>query len=740
MPRVHRRGASSTLLSLLASASPFAVSAACSCGGTAASVVANVSLERCVQRCRDSVGGCSRAEHFSQGGCCALGVGPEGCGAGWTAATPAADACGFGEGKAQLGGSCASCGAGTASHADLGDLAGIWRLKDSSGSSAGSLKVGAGGEAAYSTGVKGQFLLWHPRADAKYSGAFFLQHRAENAGVEPGWDYAWLEDMVDGSRIAPRLVVRRFCGAAAGGSAKCAPPQRSSPEGSSFFEDSFTGEREAGAAVVGSPCDLLEGQGGNNEPDGCCAAAIATVEVLKQAFSMSVYVSSSRTRWDSLPLINATWNGGAVFQNATLAFSSENAELCEGVAPGLTGGIAVARRGSCVFAQKSQTAYDAGAKGLVLVNLPSQPMPEFIKNSEGATSNPPIPTWMIDAVKGEEVLAALTQGSGATIQVGRWRAFSDASLQALCCASSCRARVEGAAAEGRAGGINTADVCAAANCVSAQPTPAPASAVLPRADSTSCAPCPAGLAASVPGRAHCAPCGDGYEASGTGCSACPTGTAGLGGTCAACGAGFVPDGLRQSCVAAPTLPPTPAPTPKPTCPVCAPINTCPPAQILIREASSGFNWGALFGSSFLISAVCGLGWLLRKMHASYQETGTVDTLAILRSAFCGGSLLALPAAMMAAATVGRPAAKSGEKKEEEEREDPEEPPEKEQKPKGGRRREEEEEEPQQQPRRKKQSNEDEEFGGGKGRRSAPLDDEEPEAGTRRSRSGRRERD
>ncbi|CAE8600488.1 unnamed protein product, partial [Polarella glacialis] len=633
----------------------------------------NATLKRCLQRCRDdALGLCSRVAYGGPGGSdCALGVGLTGCdSSSWTlhSVAEASSSCGFGRGSVGSGGSCAPCPRGSASHADPGDLVGPWQLKDEGGNLLGRLEVARGGVASFPSGDRGQFVLWHSRADPNYPGAFFVDHLSNSSGGFPSsWDYAWLEDLpnpsIYNSSGGPRLVIRRFCGA---GPLQCGSTSSgTSPEGSPYFIRTVFGFRESGREL---PCQLLEGEGlaPLGEPTGlCCTGAGKGVSMNTQTsvgFTASFQVPSIG-RWDYIRLINATWNNEPFngLSGATLLVDPNDKEMCSGAGnfgssgSGSTGPVVLfAMRGNCSFTQKALAAALVGASALIIANIDGSVAPDYLTIPDGSSVTPVIPAWMIEASVGSDLLAALTLGTGRTGVVERMgtpQISNDSSLQELCCVSTCRSRVVGAAAAGRVS-LDVSQVCAQVTCagLTASSSSPAAQMLLPRQQSTTaggvCETCSAGLAAPQLGLAACGLCSGGQMASSDGstCKPCPPGTAGDDGYCGFCKSPMAPDVLGRSCVqvsattTAPLvvttaalaqnvkLPCTQSPSPAPTWGLGSSPSSGGSSGSAATKTNTAdeFPWGTVAAVVGSLVALCFGGGALRWWYQRLDSRGDLD--------------------------------------------------------------------------------------------------------------------
>lgn len=620
-------------------------------------------LDRCRQRCRDSIGTCQQIAYHANSSCCAINVDAATCGAGWTAEARDSTFCGYGKGRPSQLASCTLCAAGTASHADVGDLAGVWSVTDPATGISGTLQVTSSGSARYGSGTVGQFVLLHPRHDENYPGAYFLQYGTSAASASPGWDYAWLEDDTE----PPTLLIRQFCGLGPG---QCA--SSTSPEGSPFFIRTLRGTLQV-AAVAEADCMLLEGTGlptGSSALGACCDAATETQNLDNVT---TVYIPGVGL-WQEKVVRDAAWNQGVLthFTNASLWYDASNNLFCDSLranalsdsSPGGAPVIAVADRGTCAFAKKAQIAHEAGAVGVFVINTGNE-LPANLPRPENSNNLPtPVPLWLIDRSTGDEIKAGLTQvpAYSASARVGYPDSLAGAFTE-ICCVASCRSRVEGAVTAGRGGGINLTAICSTLEC-SAPTTAAPSGVVsLPHA-SSSCVACPNGFISGAAGRASCALCGDGETAASNkqACEPCAANSAGTGGTCSACSSGQAPDALRRQCITAvvvptpaPTPPPTPCPTPAPVVPTPYPAPTPEPVFTggggTVSTDSGGFNWGTFFGVIICIFCLAVIGWVLRRFYLSFQQTGQVDFQGTMRdfsSGVSGGANRAFSAAAGAA--------------------------------------------------------------------------------------------
>eukprot|EP00933_Yihiella_yeosuensis_P011871 TRINITY_DN11969_c0_g1_i1.p1 TRINITY_DN11969_c0_g1~~TRINITY_DN11969_c0_g1_i1.p1 ORF type:complete len:718 (+),score=125.04 TRINITY_DN11969_c0_g1_i1:98-2251(+) len=567
-------------------------------------------LDRCLQRCRDdALQSCQNIAYGGTGGSqCALGVLPAGCGTGWTVhnvSKAMSQSCGFGKGKPNSGGACAACAIGSASHADVGDLVGTWSLKDA-GTSAnlGKVTIRRGGLAVFSNGDTGQFVLWHPRSDTNYPGAFFIGRVASSSGgVGSNWDYAWLED-ASGSSTGPRLVLRSFCGA---GPVKCGTTGSStSPEGSPNFQTSAIGERLSGSEA---PCETLEGQGVSIPGVSigpCCESAKIAVSASKsqtggRSFTAAFEVSGVAS-WDDVKVVNSTWNKEPFdnLQGATLIYDSTDPELCGGgtfKGSSIAGAVVlVAKRGTCQFVEKALKAGVAGVQGVLIVNNDAA-IPEYLEPPAGSTLVPAVPAWMLEKKVGTDLITALSGTKGKLNRIGDPLLSQVGKFQDLCCGQKCKSRASSATS------LNVNSICSLVVCNGySAPVPSPPQLALPRNRSDdSCDQCPPGLAAPQQGLASCGACSDGHapSANSAACQPCPAGSAGMGGVCKVCNKSKYeePDAFRRTCMQAAPPPTSPTTTPKATVnpgPPPPPATTQRPFEV---TAAPGWGLGQGGGSS-----------------------------------------------------------------------------------------------------------------------------------------------
>eukprot|EP00928_Gymnodinium_smaydae_P038784 TRINITY_DN26663_c0_g1_i1.p1 TRINITY_DN26663_c0_g1~~TRINITY_DN26663_c0_g1_i1.p1 ORF type:complete len:823 (+),score=177.51 TRINITY_DN26663_c0_g1_i1:135-2471(+) len=615
---------------------PVAAAAAASCAALPPARLLPVSLERCLQRCRDTVAGdCRRVAVESASGRCALGVGVNGCGPGWVLHSLGAEAvCGFGLGRSSGANatSCAPCAPGKASHPTVGDLEGSWEGSDNQL----IVEVDRGGVALLPDGKRGQFVLWHVRANPNYPGAFYMERRSE-LGLVDGWDYAWLEDDFVNGSVVQRLVLRRFCGAGPG---RCSATALS-PEGSPFFNGTFVGRRreaEVSGASSGAACAALRDTASAAGGDPCCDAATALVaaqatKASTEADVLATVDAGAAGRWENVQLVGAVWNSGPPYEtlrNATpLAVSTSDPLLCAGTANGAnaSGGVLLAKRGVCNFLQKARTAAALGARAVLITNIEGSSMPEFLRPPAAETgAEPGVPVWMLARDPGDAVHDAVLRATSATAIIGPPQRLTLASgnLGLLCCEPVCHAR-------SLAAGNLDMTVCSSANCsaYTSAPTPAPtastvAPARLPGTLRPLCAPCPDGLASSESGRAACGACADGSAPGSSGtCEPCPYGYAGIGGQCAACPRGTEPDRQRARCVASTVINPRPPPSP-PT----AVVHTSAPSLrgeggsgTAAEVAGSSFDWGAFFGVLACLLVIGACLYCMKRWYSSAQAGG-----------------------------------------------------------------------------------------------------------------------
>lgn len=564
----------------------------------------NATLDRCLQRCRDDASSSCLWVGFNElSQQCAIGVNKDGCnGAGWAlhSVPPSSSICKYGLGRAvgstTATATCDLCPAGTASHANVGDLADTWDLYlDDSDSRQGVLTVTSSGQASFDDpdlGVLvGQFVLWNTRPDMNYPGAFFIEyHRKSTPSAGPqAWDYAWLEDTINGGR----LIIRRFCNSNGG---DCSASQIS-PEGSPFFQFTEVGFRSSGRNSSAASCNLLEDFSIDHVVSAaCCDAATMVARSLNDAKFVGTFDAGPAGRWQSLPMAPAVWNAKPPYytlQNVSLLVNRIDLTLCDKqsakkIMANQNGSFALfARRGHCSFLMKAEVAVEAGAVALIVANSYEFQMPDYLigpadQGQDGV--NPLIPVWMLSATSGDEVLAALQSlpdGNVTLNGVGKSTILSrdDVGLRRLCCWSSCRTSIEQASTRNDSRGRDILSVCEALNCSAYAQLPPPARHVvsLPGANRPVCVICPEGSVAEVLGLANCKPCAD----------------------------HFVPNDAKTECIS--PVVPTPTAT-------SAPVLTSTAAQALTSDKGmdSTFDWTAFFGIICCVLVVCMSCYFLRR--------------------------------------------------------------------------------------------------------------------------------
>mmetsp|Transcript_38240 Transcript_38240/g.89770 ORF Transcript_38240/g.89770 Transcript_38240/m.89770 type:complete len:741 (-) Transcript_38240:57-2279(-) len=504
----------------------------------------NATLQRCLQRCHDAMDGCERIAFHEESQWCAIGVAAGECsGAGWMDHLVAeASGCSYGRGRPGPASQCLLCTAGRASHAEVGDLAGVWTLTDGSNAAAGKVVISRAGVAEFTpSGARGQFVLWHPRADRHYPGAFLVE-RPETAGALPaGWDYAWIDD--SNTDASPKLVIRRFCSA---GPAVC--PILTSPEGSPLFLQSLQGVRDSGPE---SPCEAIEGQD-LTHPDAtegpCCSAAWQFAADVK-TWSYADLVVNGVGSWSRNRLSVARWNEVHVpfsnLQGAALTRDANNPLMCSSTGWTTSGNtIVLAERGTCGFDQKALVAAQAGAAALLVINSDGGAWPEELL--QGGDTTPTIPTWLMEREAGLAVRSAM-EGSSAYAEFIGIASVLEAEKQRVCCDFTCKSRVTSASADTFA--ANLASECANVICTGFIPTTETLAREVLTPHNGECQDCPPGLVATQ-GSGSCDECGSGSQAASSSevCEPCPAGTAGTFGSCTACPTGLEPDADRVACV------------------------------------------------------------------------------------------------------------------------------------------------------------------------------------------------
>lgn len=591
------------------------------CGLIEGASLLSSSLARCHQRCRDSVVGCQRIAYSSNESRCAISVGLHDCEDDWTLES-SDSSCVYGRGIQSGTSTCATCSAGSASHAHVGDLRGLWGLT-LNGTDAGLLEVTSGGVATYSSGITGQFILYHARADPRYPGAFYLPHSSgAAAGHGDDWEYAWLEDNADTGEV--QLTVRRFCGK---GPVAC--PQKTSPEGSPHFWQTLIGKLKTGADIGCPALDATVQNIGTFSKGPCCLAVEGVTGRLDDDNTASFTIGG--ITWADAALVEAKWNAAITLsalqalQGARLVVHSQDQELCNDVGSGVFANVptvVIAKRGTCEFAQKATKGQQAGAIAVIIANTPGSSLPQKLLRTTFPT-DPSIPTWMVNSTVGPDLIANVWGTDGLLVALGRQSSASATDLMEMCCQDSCVARVVKAAGAG----LKVPEIvgtCARVDC-SAYVPPGSVGTPLPHAGNA-CSTCGTGLASVVEGLANCAPCGDGDTADAGKCTACPAGRAGTKGQCAVCPQGKTAATSRTQCLTATAArpAPTPAPTPQPT-PTAAPTpkpkysfsDTNDATEV---EVESSFPWGPIVGAVVCLLGICGLLFMGNKFYQHHGDS------------------------------------------------------------------------------------------------------------------------
>jgi len=627
---------SSTMAAVLAAAASVgSAQAPCS------HVLQDISLERCVQRCRDAMASCNSVAYDASASTCAIGVqdASQCTGGSWSIhSTPTAD-CSYGYGRASTAVPCGVCPPGSASHAFAGDLTGIWLLMDSSNQDAGRLDIDSVGFATFTramySGTTERFRLWHARSDPNYPGAFY----AETAS---GWDYAWTEDAGSalGALGGPRLQIRRFCSAGPYSCANAASPAGLSPEGSILFETSFTGRRTSGYEA---PCSFLEGSAfvpayasGTATPGSCCAAVENIENGQNAANAESAQITIDGTLLTTLPMVGAIWNPLSyvsslrnlqlkAFQNGTESTLCGEVDSAWRISAG-SNFVMFAMRGGCGFNVKADNAAAAGASALFIGNNGNE-MPGYLELPSGFSGvAPTLPTWLIDQSSATSLEDALLPSVGSLkvvemLAIGLPTVASTANLQEMCCSSSCKARAELAQTVGLGQDLDVARVCALVDCNGYTAATPSFFSLIPGGGQygSPCGFCPAGSVAETKGLASCATCGVGQMPSfnGASCISCPSGKISLGRECTQCPSGSVPDATKGVCVTDTRAPPTPIPTSRATSGVTyrqdfsgiGGSSASGGEGVYVQE--SDFPWGTLIAIFFVLCScgcICGLGF------------------------------------------------------------------------------------------------------------------------------------
>lgn len=597
----------------------------------------NISLERCLQRCRDDVtGSCqwiawrASLEGVLDGRRCAIAVNVQGCGPGWTVhSVPSTiSTCTYGYGQAVFGALCSQCSPGKASHADVGDLFGTWDMEIEGIEKRGLIVITPSGHTYVQDpalgGLVGQFQLWHARADMQYPGAFFFEHHLKDntttapvsTGTWQGWDYAWLEDDSTGLR----LVLRRFCGYRH----PVCQSARLSPEGSPFFLGSQIGHKRDSESV--GVCPFLAAASLDEVGKGCCDAAIAVKMAQDDAHIVATIEGGTSglplTKWENVPLVSSTWNMAPPYtslRDSTLMVNSADPGLCDEAkakqavvqrAPV----VFFAWRGNCTFLKKAQVAKAAGASGVMIVNT-ADGMPELITPPVGEErTNPEIPLWLLTNPQGTPILYNVQMKGGILRGVGKrimLNPASDANLGRLCCLPSCRARAERGLTQGLNGGLDIPSACAAVVCTKyvepPPPPPKPQVQVLPAAMRPACMVCPEGTVAEGTGYASCNTCAD----------------------------SLVPNAARTSCISSATTTENPFVQMPPMWQTPTSLEDVAPTQSTSSDPfahDANFNWAAFFGILCCVLIFCSIGYFLKRLMQGSQSSGS-SLSEVCKSAF-----------------------------------------------------------------------------------------------------------